>query len=212
MARQVKFPTPEEQEAAQTSLIEWAASVRSFTTRRLVEVTQLAILSSSPRLDDFAGWLLAISGGTLGLVIVNAEAILRSTDPSLFKAGIYMMIGSCVAGILERLVALPIGVAVAISRNLENAFNKVLEEFEDDRKGFEGVIDDIKWEEVARELSSPLWRPYQWLIQREGRRGWQDPGSGIRDVFRLHPLQEALAGIQVLLALCAFACLAKALL
>lgn len=120
-----QLPTPEEQEAARKALHEWADSIRSLTTQRLVEVTQLAILSSCSRLDDFAGWLLAISGGTLGLVIANAEPILRSTDPSLFKVGLYLLIASCLAGIAVRLVSLRISVVVAIARHLERAFNKV---------------------------------------------------------------------------------------
>ncbi len=206
-----QLPTQEEQEAARKALHEWADSIRSLTTHRLVEVTQLAILSSSPRLDDFAGWLLAISGGTLGLVIANAEAILRSTDPSLFKAGLYLLIASCVAGIAERLVGLRISVAVAIARHLERAFNKVLEEFDEDRQGWEHAVDDIKWEDVSRGVGAPLWKPYRWFLEREGRRGWQDPGSGIRDVFRLYPWQEVFSGLQILLALLAFAYLVKSL-
>lgn len=215
-----QLPDPKEQaegdDAFRALLHDWVHSVRSSTNRRLAGAVHLAILAASPQIESFSGWLLAIAGATLGLMIANIGSIRAATDPSLLTAGTCWLMASCAFGVVEKYLALCVGTFTAMSRELETEITKVLDEYDEEIKDLEEVVERVAGDasidgaQVLEELVAPLWPPFRALARRQFVQGWKEPASGLRHAYSLFQWQSLLGTVQILCVGVAAVCYARA--
>ncbi|WP_265664268.1 hypothetical protein [Verminephrobacter aporrectodeae] len=74
------------------------------TKHELVSEMYLQLLSHSPQIEAFVTWLLALTGGTAALLIVNVESITKIVSNYGIRGTIYLITASAVFGLISKLI------------------------------------------------------------------------------------------------------------
>lgn len=110
------------------SLSNWAQIVQANTERRLAKAMFVSALNSSNIGGAFSGWLLAISGATIGLAFSDIESVLKILSPAELRTAFGFLFASCAAGFVARIAGSYVDLYRQLSTELEATVGAILEE------------------------------------------------------------------------------------
>ncbi|MDP3422114.1 MAG: hypothetical protein Q8S10_14475 [Thiobacillus sp.] len=167
----------------QQSLSNWAQIVQANTEQRLAKAMFVTVLNSSGIGGAFSGWLLAISGATIGLAISNVESVLKVLNPGEFRTALGFLFASCAAGFFARIAGAYVDLYRQLSTELEATLLLILQEHEleaEKIKNTAGTL--VQLPNIEPDLQKALVqflecfpRPIRWLGMRGMQKGQADP-------------------------------------
>jgi len=170
-------------EKLQQSLSNWAQIIQANTEQRLAKAMFITVLNSSGIGGAFSGWLLAISGATMGLAISNVESVLKVLNSSEFRTALGFLFASCATGFIARIAGAYVDLYRQLSTELEATLLLILKEHKleaEKIKNTAGTL--VEPPNVEPDLQKALVqflecfpRPLRWLGMRGMKKGAADP-------------------------------------
>jgi hypothetical protein len=115
-------------EKLHNSLGSWAKITQSNTEQRIAKALFSAILKTSNITGAFSGWLLAISGATIGLAFSSVDSVLQVLTPGELRAAVGFLLTSCVTGFIARIAGSYVDLHLQLISDLEDAIVGILDE------------------------------------------------------------------------------------
>lgn len=189
------------------SLVAWAQIIQATTERRLAKAVLVAVLNTSSIGGAFSGWLLAISGATIGLAFSDVESLLNVLSPGELRLVFGFLFASCTAGFFARIAGSYVDLYRQMSTELEAAIEAILKEHdiveEEIEKTAGGMVEpptlapDFQRAVAAFVASLP---PFMRSRALKGvERGQADPLFIYKRAVNIYLLQGAMVVVQAIL-------------
>ena len=189
---------------------EWANVVRKEAEGNATQQLFLAGGEAALFMTKFSGWLLTITGATIGLTITNLHSLVPIVSRHSLYVGLVLLIASGVSGFLAQGFGLYINqVTYVLRRTLDDLRTVRLDHDEEIQKIHRfspstPVDTTVDVERILQPLRDTLWWPWSALAERGIKKGQHDQFHGHKRVVQSALIQTYLVIGQVL-AFLAFA-------
>ncbi len=104
------------------------AEVLASGTSEGIQETYRSVIAANAATERFSTWLLAAAGAGVALVVANLESVARVISRDLVRASLWLLLGSVLAGVVAKVLALYIETARIIEREMRTRIAPITEE------------------------------------------------------------------------------------
>ena len=178
------------------SLNKWAETVQANTEQKITKALFTAVLNTSQIGGAFSGWLLAISGATIGLLFTDLGSVLQILSVSDLRWALIFLFCSCLAGVVARVAGTYVELFRQMIIELESTLESILREHgveeEEIKRVAGGLVAppelELDIERAFAHLLECIPKPQRWLAKRALVRGKADPLPGKSRTRRSRPI------------------------
>lgn len=191
---------------ASSQVAERAVSLKTFTHIELLRVSLLAYLSSVPRADNFASWLLTACAAILALTISNLDTVAPFISIEMVRlAGALFMFGA-VNCVTAKAIAVWLEGQLEAIQNVYARVTEIMSEHAVLAEQIQGeasnhglILDTFPdLNAIVVELSTSIGPLSGWFARRGARESKKDPLHGIKILLKISRIQKLLITFEVL--------------
>ena len=150
-------------------LTEWSRLQNEITVHAMAREAYITILSRGPEVESFATWLMAGTGATAGLLIVNIGAVTDTVGRGGVQWMLYSLIASLAFGLTAKAIAVFAPSNVANLKDGRDRLDVVLEKHQAKRKQIEEMAESsgrpVPASFTIQEALNELIRPFPWTVK-----------------------------------------------
>ncbi|HRN07976.1 MAG TPA: hypothetical protein PLM95_14190 [Ottowia sp.] len=188
------------------SILEWNRLARENTENAIVSSMFEAGFQASESIEVFSAWLLVGTATIASFIIINAEKLAPFIGRQGFIVCGSLLCGSCLLGIVSRILALKCKIQIQTSSAVRKTFAEHLHKHVEEEKKIEGSVTmlgitvetGIRLDRILSEFFSPLPKWVQWLAQRQIKKYAKNPQAAFIPIVKSMQYQGLFAILQAI--------------